>query len=92
MIGAPAILERLERLTEAQRERVLELISNLEIQAQNEAAIPASVHDYPEVTGELLADRGQFYLRRGAGPWCSNCGATMGMHGGEYICTSCHPF
>lgn len=28
----------------------------------------------------------------GPGPWCEECGQTMGLHGGDLFCTSCHPY
>lgn len=28
----------------------------------------------------------------GPGPWCEECGNTMGLHGGDLFCTSCHPY
>lgn len=45
----------------------------------------------PEVTTPYY--RGTSFKRdSGIGPWCEECGSTMGMHGGEYICTSCHRY
>lgn len=37
---------------------------------------------------ELLVEH-DYPRDRGPGPWCERCGTTMGLRGGEYLCSFC---
>lgn len=94
MVRANDLLERFERLNDAQRQKILELIEGMELQAREEAnqvtdSPVGEVHQPTESTTPRYPY--EHRIGRGPGPWCQTCGATMGMHGGEYICTSCYP-
>lgn len=94
---AEHIIARIKGLTPAQQQEVDWFISYLEYRDHQEAPVPGEAAA-PQAVAKLAAEDSPvetmsstyFPRDRGPGPWCEVCGRTMGMHGGEYICTSHH--
>lgn len=89
---------RARTLSEKQQNEVLEFMNYLEFRDRAQSArtmepTPLKAElVVPPVTTPSYGYGAPFKRDSGIGPWCETCGSTMGMRGGEYICTSCHSY
>ncbi len=72
-------------LTKEQRQGVLDFVADyIAVLKERERRATAAIS-----APAALPERSHQQYDSGPGPWCEQCGATMGMRGGEWLCSSC---